>query len=273
MRGKGFSTALFGWSQRLQLDGKEANWEEIFDECVKAGVDAVELSPARIDLTEQAQQRGLQVSAIYTSYPLHENGLLHKLKGEIVPLAERMASLPCTDLLINAVSKGTWAHPERKTEDELKAQGEVLSQMAEWVRPYGIKVCLHNHAKHLPQAMDDLRAVTDYSSPLVGLCVDTGWAYVSGMDPSAWIRSYPERIFALHLRNQRGETPTEDLTDGDIPMRTLVQELESIGYAGWVSMELWHRQDTKATCTMTEAVRRSIAWLRSCQGTENKTKG
>lgn len=89
-----------------------------------------------------------------------------------------------------------------------------------------------NHAAAFALAEGDLRSVVDFSDPLVGLCVDTGWAHTAGHDPIQWVLNYPERISAFHLRNQFGTTPTEDLLDGEINIPMLFGILRDIRYTG-----------------------------------------
>jgi sugar phosphate isomerase/epimerase len=148
------------------------------------------------------------------------------------------------DLVINADPKGGFASPLKKTEDEFKQQGENLSVIAEICKPYGLKASLHNHADDSHNAEGDLRSVISYASADTGLCVDTGWAMAAGIQPEDWLTSYPERIFSLHLRNQRGSVPAEDLLEGELDIEAFVKTLYGIGYTGWLTLELWHREDT-----------------------------
>ncbi|MGO4274995.1 sugar phosphate isomerase/epimerase family protein [Paenibacillus sp. TAF58] len=107
-----------------------------------------------------------------------------------------------------------------------------------------------------------MRSVVQFADKTVGLCVDTGWAHVAGCDPIAWVKLYPERIKAFHLRNQRGRVPVEDVTEGEIDISALLEAAAHANYGGWIALELWHPPETNPTRTMTENVQRSIAFLR-----------
>jgi sugar phosphate isomerase/epimerase len=258
---KGYSTALFGWSDKLRQAGEPVDYDAIFRQCKEAGFQAIEMSSTRLSQLDNIQDSGLQVSALYTDYALHQKDLTSQLKEEIVNLAERLAATACSDVLVNASPKGSWSERELKNEDDLKRQGEYLTLISELVAPYGMRVSMHNHAAEKIHAEADLRSVIDYADSCVGLCVDTGWAHVAGCNPLEWIRSYPSRIFSTHLRNQRGDVPTEDLLEGDMAIGSMVRELQQVGYAGWISLELWHRADTLAQSTMKDAARRSLQML------------
>jgi sugar phosphate isomerase/epimerase len=256
----GFSTGMYGWNERYWLDyKKEASWEDIFRDCAEAGVDAVELDPSP-NLVKLAKSFGLSVSSAYVGLQLHEAAL--DVEKDIMPVARRLSEAGGKDLVVNADPKGGWGVSLPKTEDEFKRQGDHLSQIAIAAGTLGLKVSMHNHADDKHNAEGDLRSVIEYSSPEVGLCIDTGWAYAAGYDPIEWIQKYPDRLHTFHLRNQKGRIPTEDLIDGDINMRKLIHVLKDIRYTGWLTLELWHREDNHPQRTMVEDTRISIDYLK-----------
>jgi len=256
---KGFSSGMYGWTERRILERNEADIDEILRECAESGLDALELDPSQQNL-EQMLSLHMAVSGSYWGGPLHEPWEVLRVDEVVLPMVERLLYVGATLLVVNADPKGGWDHRLEKTEDELRCQGENLSRLAELVRP--LKLSLHNHGHTKALAEADLRTVIDYADSSVGLCVDTGWAHVAQCDPVAWVMRYPERIFAVHLRNQRGDIPTEDLIEGDIDMPAFVGSLETAGYSGWLTLELWHPPETRPVRTMVEDVRRSVDYLR-----------
>ncbi|WP_274650811.1 sugar phosphate isomerase/epimerase family protein [Paenibacillus humicola] len=263
MNVRGYSSNLYGWTERWKADGRAEDDKEIFRACAEAGLDAVEIDadPGRLGLLREF---GLSVSAAYIGLQLHE--AYDPLEAAVLPVAERLAAAGGTDLLVNADPYGGWKQPLPKPEDLVKRQGESLSRLAEQTARMGLRLCLHNHAADRHNAEADLRSVVRYAEPAVGLCVDTGWAHVAGCDPVDWVRTYPERIRAVHLRNQRGTVPAEDLTEGEIDLRAFAGALGAADYSGWMALELWHPQETKPLRSMEEDVRRSIAYLKSLIG-------
>jgi len=257
---KGISSNLWVWSERYSRDSLEIDWHRILEECRIAGVDAIELLEG-LDISELALSKGLKVSSAYVGLPLHESGLAGQIKERVLPLAEKLARVGGTDLLVNADPKGGWVSPQLKTEDDFKTQGENLSTIAELVEPLGLRVSMHNHAATRHNAEGDLQSVVRYSSESVGLCIDTGWAYTAGHDPLEWVSAYPGRIYAIHLRNQVGSVPTEDLLSGDIPVEELIRAMRGAHYDGWLTLELWHPNQMQPTGPMRDAVKRSVEWL------------
>ncbi|KIL42180.1 hypothetical protein SD70_03220 [Gordoniibacillus kamchatkensis] len=267
MKIRGFSSNMYGWFERWKADGKEPVWDDLYRACAEAGLDAVETdaAPERLALV---RAYGLTVSASYIGLQLH--GEYAELEEEVLPYAERLAIAGGTDLLVNADPYGGWKQPLPKPEVLVQRQGDNLSRLADKLRSFGLQLSLHNHAADRHNAEADLRSVVQYADPAVGLCVDTGWAHVAGCDPVAWIREYPERVKAFHLRNQRGRVPTEDLTDGEIDMVSVLKAAAEGGYGGWLALELWHPPETGAVRSMIEDVRRSIAYLREITSQTSK---
>lgn len=260
---RGYSSNLYGWSERWKSDGKAVDWKDIFRACADSGLEAVEIDADSGQLS-LLREFGLAVSASYIGLQLHE--AYEPLEAAVLPVAERLAAAGGTDLLVNADPYGGWKNPLPKPEDLVKRQGEHLSRLADRAARLGLRLSLHNHAADRHNAEADLRSVTLYADPAVGLCVDTGWAHVAGCDPVDWVRRYPQRVKSLHLRNQRGSIPAEDLTEGEIDFRAFSNALAAAGYDGWLALELWHPESTQPVRSMEEDVRRSIAYLRDLTG-------
>ncbi len=258
----GYSSNLYVWEQRYKADGRESSLETIIRDCAEAGLDAVEVAP-RPETVALIRENGLNISGTYLGLALHEPYEALPIEGTVLSAANGLAANGGSDFILNANPKGEWTKPRQKTEEELKRQGDNLSRIARLVQPLGLKVSMHNHAAASLLAEGDLRSVVDYADPAVGLCVDTGWAHTAGHDPIDWVLRYPERITALHLRNQIGSTPTEDLLEGEIDINKLIRILNDNQYCGWMGLELWHPQKTNPQRSMIEDVKRSIQYLKS----------
>lgn len=247
--------------ERFRRDGVTWDWPMLYGACAEAGLDAVETDPQPEKLAV-ARSFGLAVSASYIGLPLHLPFAQLDVERAVRPVAERLADAGGRHLILNADWPGGYSSPPVKTDKQAKQQGENLSRIAGLVNELGLRVSMHNHADKRQRAEMDLKSVVSYADPLVGLCLDTGWAYVAGCDPVQWMRDHPERIRSFHLRNHRGTVPTEDLLDGDVDIPGLLQAAAAAGYEGWLTLELWHPETMQPDRPMVEDTRRSIDYLR-----------
>lgn len=253
------ATALYGWMERAKRDGVAWDWESLFAACAVTGVDGVETDPTPEELAILTRL-GLRVSAAYVGLPLYLPFERLDLDAELLPVAERLADAGARDLILN-VDQAEWSARVTRTAEHAKRTGDNLSRIADLVAPLGLRLALHNHADDAETARLDLDAVVEYADPIVGLCVDTGWALVAGHDPVDWVREHRDRVHALHLRNQHGRTPTEDLLEGDLDVPGLLAALGD--FDGWLTLELWHPEPLRPERSMADDVRRSADYLRA----------
>ena len=257
---KGFATNQWPWSSEANRPDHEKTLETFLTEAADAGYDAVECLAD--GLAEAAKGQGIRVCGAYVGGPLHKRWWTLKAKKAFLTPARQIAELGGDYLVVNSDPKGAWNERQRKTEDELKRQGENMSRLARELEPLGLRLLLHNHANTSDLHLDDLKSVTDYAAPEVGVCLDTGWALTSADDPVERARALGRRLAGTHLRNQRGEVPVEWLGEGDMDIAAFVQVLKDIDYSGWITTELWHRQDVDVTRSLVDDQRRTVELLR-----------
>ena len=261
---KGTATGLYGWMSEPGRPEEMKTLEVVLGEVAEAGYDGVERVGQNVG--ELAERLGLAVIGGYVGAPMHLSRDQVDPDGAIMDSARELAEMGAGHLTVNCDPKGAWDRRERKTEDELKRQGENLTWLAEAIAPLGLELVMHNHANSNDLHLDDLRSVTEFAGEQVGVCLDTGWALTSGDDPVARIRALGPRLRALHLRNQFGEKPTEWLGEGDIDMAECITALKEVGYDGWLTTEIYYRADTDLTMSLVENSARTVALLRELWG-------
>jgi sugar phosphate isomerase/epimerase len=108
-----------------------------------------------------------------------------------------------------------WIGPQDSL-DDYRAIAEQFNQIGETVNNAGLKFAYHNHAYtfeeqegELPQ--DVLMENTD--PDLVEYQLDIYWVAITGEDPAAWFRRYPNRFTSCHVK---------DLANGDDPESTIL---------------------------------------------------
>lgn len=265
------ATNSFSWHSDYNVGIEGLSALDICRQAARAGAKGIEMDPERISAAD-LKAAGIALSGASTGGPLFDEWSGADA-DKVVASAEGVAGLGGQYVFFTAAPKGGWGSGDSVTEDDLARAGERLSEVAARVRELGVGFGLHNHAASPGGLAAELALVTRYSDPaLVGLYLDTGWAYCSDGDPVALIGELGPRLMGVHLRNHTpGGVPTEALRGGALDMRAVVHALVRAGYEGWVALELWHRQDVPVTRPMiecqAEAVADVLAWLASAQDT------
>ncbi len=107
---------------------------------------------------------------------------------------------------------------------------------------YGIKIAIHNHGKHHRYGFEEqLDAIFAVSTPNVGLCLDTGWALDSGLDPVKLIHKYADRLYGVHLKDftfdENGNPQETVLGTGVLDLSAVLQALRDVNFKGYASLE------------------------------------
>lgn len=261
---KGIATNQWPWSSEANRPQEEKTIETFVAEAAAAGYDAIECLGE--GTSQAASKHGVKICGAYAGGPLHQPWEELDVEEKFMTLARELAEVGGDYLVVNSDPKGAWNDRERKSEDEVKRQGENLSRLAQEIAPLGLDLLLHNHANESALHLDDLKSVTDHAAPEVGVCLDTGWALTSGDDPVECARRLGSRLAGLHLRNQRGDVPVEWIGEGDMDLAAFIDVLKENAYAGWLTTELWHRQDVEVTRSMLDDQRMTADLLRKLWG-------
>jgi inosose dehydratase len=133
---------------------------------------------------------------------------------------------------------------------------EGIDRVVDLAGERGLEVGVHPHHGTLIQAPHHVERLLEMS--IAPLCVDTGHLMVGGADPLHVVRTAPERVSHVHLKDVDGRlagrvrggdsTYTEavrsgmyrPLGAGDLDIRAIVETLLEDGYRGWFVLE----QDT-----------------------------
>lgn len=121
-----------------------------------------------------------------------------------------------------------WTAPEqRKSADDWKRLGALLSQAGAEGAKVGIRTGYHNHDFEFARlgdrtALEILLAESD--ARVVDLELDCYWAFNAGQDPQALLERHRDRITMLHLKDAASAPSHEqvDLGTGVIPWRPLL---------------------------------------------------
>ncbi|MEH0111127.1 sugar phosphate isomerase/epimerase [Tersicoccus sp. MR15.9] len=211
-------TAPNSWGVWFPDDPQQTPWQRFLDEAAEAGYRWIELGPygylptdpAR--LADELAARDLQVSAgtVFTAF--HRGGRPGDAAFEEAwEPARRVAELTAAVggehiVVIPAMWRddvtGEAVENEVLTPEQLdslyRGHDELGRRLAE---QFGLRQQFHSHADSHVLTQDDIVRLLGNTDPaLLSLCLDTGHAEYGGASSVELIRSHPDRIGYLHLK-------------------------------------------------------------------------
>jgi len=119
---------------------------------------------------------------------------------------------------------------------------KLLPRIERFARRYDINVAIHNHGpedKRFPSPYDALKHVRNMDRRM-GLCIDIGHTARTGTDVVRTIADAGPRLLDMHAKDLRDLTAKASqciVGQGAIPIAAIFEQLETIGYQGYVNLE------------------------------------
>ena len=122
---------------------------------------------------------------------------------------------------------------------------DSIKQILKTAKEYKINICLENvWNKFLLSPMEFKFYLDQFDSEFVGIYFDVGNAVLNGY-PEHWIEILGDKIKAIHFKNFKRDDCGgvlhgfgEDLPEGDVNFKNVLNELEKVGYNGPVTAEM-----------------------------------
>ena len=115
---------------------------------------------------------------------------------------------------------------------------EVMNAIAEDAQANNIKICLEPHYRNIIETLEDYQEIfAEVTHPNIGICLDTGHFYMSGVDTIKLIHTFPKRISHAHIKDHIGHKSVA-YGKGEVDNKSVINALEEIGYQGFLSVEL-----------------------------------
>jgi len=156
--------------------------------------------------------------------------------------------------------------PERKTEEQLDAQAELLEKIIEFGKSKGVVLNLHNHTYEVEDNLHDLKG-TLKRIPDVKLGPDLNWLIRGGVDPLSFLKKYQNQIVFMHLRDEsKNGRWSESLGEGDVNFRNIGKTLRKINFSGDIVVELAHEDDFATSRSIAESLKMSREHVKKTMG-------
>lgn len=147
------------------------------------------------------------------------------------------------------------SHRPRISEAEIEALGEKLNKVAEYTLSQGVQIAYHHHMGTVIESESEVDFLMKYTSPAVGLLLDTGHMTFAGGDLIAIQKRHADRIVHVHCKDLRpgilADAKNRDLSflnamlngvftvpgDGFIDYLSIFKGLKASNYSGWLVVE------------------------------------
>ena len=240
----------------------------IFADLQYAGIEGIELMHTAL----QPQDAVARIGELSQKHQLPVIGT--SFGGAMWDRKQQQAVLDDAELVITRLAKlggktlGTSVGqaPQRKTDEQLDAQADVLRKIMGIAEAHGVVLNLHNHTYEVVDQRHDLRG-TLARIPDVKLGPDLNWLVRGGVDPAAFIRQYGKQVAFLHLRDQKTDGRwSEALGEGAMDYTAIGRALREIGFRGCAVIELAHEANFKLTRPLRESLKLSREFVRQVLG-------
>jgi sugar phosphate isomerase/epimerase len=125
-----------------------------------------------------------------------------------------------------------------RSDDGLVRTLDGLQQLDEKLGDLPVRVALEPHVgSQILYAEEYDRLMAELPCPRFGITVDTGHFHSAGVDWKALIRTYPERIYNVHLKDHLGPQSVA-IGQGEIDLPGLIAALREVGYTGALAIEM-----------------------------------
>ena len=257
------AVAVYVWTQQLSRQKKSLadGLEEIFEGCSKAGYKEIELMSNLFEggLADRTfaclKKYKLKLPSVYRGGIYHIQAEADKTVKATLELAALVKPAGAKAIVINCNPK---PKKEAKTDGELAVQLGAINTLARDLHSRGMRLFIHQHDPEMANNAREWRHILKGSDPrLVEVNLDTHWVLRGGLDVMTLLKECGHRLGSLHLRQSNNGVWLEEFTDGDIDHRQVAAYLRSIGFQGWLIVELAYDKETAITRPLTESLRLS----------------
>ncbi len=192
-------------------------------------------------------KNGLKCCGMHTTLP--------KLEGdELKRMVEFQQALDNRYLILASVPKKSMESVEN-----MHATADLFDQLAEKLRPHGMRIGYHCHAGDFKAVDGKIPWVVlgHESSPDVIMQLDVGNCLQGGGDYLAMLKEFPGRGITVHLK-EHGAPPNGVLGEGQVKWDEVFRICESTAGTTWYIVE----DETRKGAEAIDAVRRCLQNLR-----------
>jgi inosose dehydratase len=242
---------------------------EVLDAMADAGYEGTELGPPgylgdRTQLRERLESRGLALAGGYIPIRFSEPDALDedmKAMHGTLDLFDAAGAPDARPVFADAGSPARAARPGAAAKDRSVGLDDAgwrrfadgVARAAEEARARGFEPTFHHHTATYVEAPWEIERMLELTD--VGLLLDTGHLALGGGDAVQALRDWSDRIDHVHVKDVKFAILDSviaeaagmeeawrrgvfcELGTGDVDLRAFFEELEKVGYEGWLVVE------------------------------------
>ena len=222
------------------------NWDstpvldQVFRDFKYAGIEGVELMEVNLrrpdaiaNIGALIEKHDLPVTGSSYNADMWDRTQQQKIIEDVEFVVERLSELGGKNFGITVGDAR-----RKKTEEELDAQGEVLSEILKICKKKDVLPNMHNHTFEVKDNLHDLKGTVS-RVPDLKLGPDLNWLIRGGVDPVSFIKTYGNKIVYLHIRDQRKDGLwTEYVGEGVTDFQAIATALKDARFNGEAAIEL-----------------------------------
>lgn len=242
-----------GWGFLMDRD-------RVLREMVESGLSATELGPDGYlptdpgELKEFLDKFEMSIVGGFVPALLYREDRVDEQLAYVTRAARQLASTGSQVLVLGPSSANPgYDTPVDMSDDEWSTFLANLRRLESIVGDAGLQTALHPHWGLAIATGPDIDRLLDASD--VGICLDTGHAYLGGADPVDVAEAANGRVLHVHLKDV-DQAKAERVRNGDVPFRQavidglfvplgeggvdiagVIETLEGQGYRGWYVLE------------------------------------
>ena len=262
------------WGIIENVEGERGGYAQVLDEMHETGYSGTELGdwgfmPTDPEaLRQELMARDLKLLASWVNVYLHDANRHAESEVDAVRTARQLANVGGSDALI-VLGNDPYIDPMRTkcagrilpeqgmTAEQWRVFVEGAHRVADAVkRETGLRTVFHHHIGTWVETPEETARFLSLTDPkLIGLCFDTGHYRFGGGDPVQGLRQHADRVWHVHFKDHEPRVAAQsrlqewngvqsvehgvfcELGHGDVDFPAIIQELQTIGYSGWIVVE------------------------------------
>ena len=268
------ANAPCSWGIIENIEGERYDYVRVLDEMAASGYAGTELGDWGFMPTDpttlraELDQRGLKMLGSWVSVNLQDTSRHAESINDCMSAAKLLAAVGGPDSLV-VLGPDPYTDPMRSLnsgritpEMGLDEEGwRVFADGADKVArrvldETGLRTVLHHHTGTWIETPAETERLLDMTNDeILGLVFDTGHWSFGGGDPMTGIRQFADRIWYVHFKDHDPDVAAQsrihewdgpasvgkgifpELGKGDVDFPGVLNELEKIGYEGWIVVE------------------------------------